>query len=429
MEEEIDNGKIINQLVPEAVSQSQNYAKEIKKRIKLNGIFLEFENKASHELNFYLDESNRRYSKSKCGINLKSLIASTRKKCLDESIKMLNDNFYNNKIIEEERNKMKYKSGKKYYKKIKNTFNIIRNPEIKRKEINLNAKNISDIDFENDNYNGNNKYESIKYNNNKNNSVSYRKKVKWDNKDKDKNKINEVMNNEYKTIYKSLDNYKENLKKLESQYNAAQKEDGKNSRIYLSKKILFDLPRLNLLNYAQKKVILKDPNEDDEKKKVDIHKLLPYSKYAKYFYDINPKKKADNKSTKKENNRTLPYITEPNVLNNSNYYKNYNNTIAVVANSANKEVFVNQNFDKKRNDIESIFGVDDIPNIQSYEKIAHENAFNKAKKRRERNELISKQQNFLKLTSKQRMNVEIEKNLNLIKNIENSLWTRKKDII
>ena len=57
---------------------------------------------------------------------------------------------------------MKYKSGKKYYKKIKNTFNIIRNPEIKRKEINLNAKNISDIDFENDNYNGNNKYESIK---------------------------------------------------------------------------------------------------------------------------------------------------------------------------------------------------------------------------------------------------------------------------
>ena len=163
MEEEIDNGKIINQLVPEAVSQSQNYAKEIKKRIKLNGIFLEFENKASHELNFYLDESNRRYSKSKCGINLKSLIASTRKKCLDESIKILNDNFYNNKIIEEERNKMKYKSGKKYYKKIKNTFNIIRNPEIKRKEINLNAKNISDIDFENDNYNGNNKYESIKY--------------------------------------------------------------------------------------------------------------------------------------------------------------------------------------------------------------------------------------------------------------------------
>ena len=116
-------------------------------------------------------------------------------------------------------------------------------------------------------------------------------------------------------------------------------------------------------------------------------------------------------------------------MNNSNYYKNYNNTIAVVANSANKEVFVNQNFDKKRNDIESIFGVDDIPNIQSYEKIAHENAFNKAKKRRERNELISKQQNFLKLTSKQRMNVEIEKNLNLIKNIENSLWTRKKDII
>ena len=49
MEEEIENGKIINQMVPEAVSESQNYAKEIKKRIKLNGIFSEFENKASHD--------------------------------------------------------------------------------------------------------------------------------------------------------------------------------------------------------------------------------------------------------------------------------------------------------------------------------------------------------------------------------------------
>ena len=237
------------------------------------------------------------------------------------------------------------------------------------------------------------------------------------------------MDNEYKTIYKSLDNYKSNLKKLKSQYNSTKKEDGKDSPIYLSKKIYFDLPRLNLLNYAQKRLILKDPNEDDEKKKVDIHKLLPYSKYAKYFYDINPKKKSIDKSIKKENNdRTLPYIKEPNVLDNSNYYKNYNNTIVVVANSANKEVFVNQNFDKKRNDIESIFRVDDIPNIKCYEKIAHENAFNKAKKRRERNELISKQQNDLILTSKQRMNADIERNLNLIRNVENSLWNREKDI-
>ena len=427
MEEEIENGKIINQMVPQAISESQKYAKEIKKRLKLNDIFSEFENKASHELNFYLDESNRRYSKSKCGINLKNLITSTRKKCLDESIKILNDNFYNNKIIEEERNKMKYKNGKKYYKKIKNTFNIIRNPEIKRKELNLNSKIIKDLEFENNNYNGNNKNETINYNNNKNNSISYKKRIKWDNKDNDKNKINEIMNIESKTIYKSLDNYKSNLKKLKSQYNDFQKEDEKDLPIYLTKKILFDLPKLNLLNYAQKKAILKNPNEDDEKNKVDIHKLLPYSKYAKYFYDINPKKIS--KKSNKSNDRALPYITEPNVLDNSHYYKNYNNTIAVVANSANKEVFVNQNFDKKRNDIENIFGVDDIPNIKCYEKIAHENAFNKAKKRRERNELVSKQQNYLKLTANQRMNVDIERNLNLIRNVENSLWNRKKDIL
>ena len=79
MDDEIENGKIINQMIPEAIANSKMHAKEIKKRIKLNGIFSEFENKASNELNFFLDESNRRYTKTKCGINLNTLIASTRK--------------------------------------------------------------------------------------------------------------------------------------------------------------------------------------------------------------------------------------------------------------------------------------------------------------------------------------------------------------
>ena len=179
MEEEIiENGKIINKMIPEAIEDSTNYSKEIKKRMKLNNIFSEFENKATNDLNFFIDESNRRYTKSKCGINLNSLISSTRKKCLNESIKILNDNFYNNKIIEDERAKMKFKSAQKYYKKIKNTFNIIRNPELKRKELYL--EDINDIDLNN---NDNNKESTIneirkKYNNNekRNASISYNRK-------------------------------------------------------------------------------------------------------------------------------------------------------------------------------------------------------------------------------------------------------------
>ena len=134
-----------------------------------------------------------------------------------------------------------------------------------------------------------------------------------------------------------------------------------------------------------------------------------------------------NKSkNKRKKDKTLPYITEPNIPDNTHYYKNYNNTINVVANSANKEIFVNKNFDKKRNDIENILGVDDIPELNYYEKIAHEKAYSQTRKRREKDELISKHQNYLKLTSKQRINVDLERNLNLIKNVENSLWNKKK---
>ena len=433
MEEVIENGKIINKMIPKAINESKVHEKEIKKKLKLNEIFSEFENKATNEFNFYLDESNRRYTKSKCGINLKSLIAGTRRKCLDESIKILNDDFYNNnKIIKEEREKMRFKSGKKYYKKIKNTFNIIRNPEIKRKEL-LNSEENINVDNNRHSNENNNRVLAKNYKK-KRASMSYKVKIEINNKMKDRNKINEVMNNEYNSISESLDNYQSKLKTLKLQYEEKKNTGNGKDSYFIKKRIGFNLPQLKLLNYNQKKVTKKGSDEDDENKKADIHKLLPFSKYAKYCFSLNPKKeeKSFNKIKLKEKREaTLPNITEPEIPDNSHYYNNYNNTIKVVADSANKEVFVNKNYDKKRNDIENILGVDDIPDLKCYEKIAHEKAYSNVKKRKERNELIYKKQNYLRLTSKQKMNFDIERNLNLIRNVENSLWNRtnKNDLL
>ena len=431
MEEEIiENGKIINKMIPEAIEDSTNYSKEIKKRMKLNNIFSEFENKATNDLNFFIDESNRRYTKSKCGINLNSLISSTRKKCLNESIKILNDNFYNNKIIEDERAKMKFKSAQKYYKKIKNTFNIIRNPELKRKELYL--EDINDIDLNN---NDNNKESTIneirkKYNNNekRNASISYNWKYEPSNRIKDKTKINSVINYENRIIHQSIDNYKSNLNNLK--YNFEEKKVNNGYHLNIPKKIKFNLPQLKLLNYAKDKVKSDKPSQHDENKKADIHKLIPFSKYAKYCFGLSNKNISFDKSKIQENkDNTLPYITEPSVPDNNHYYKNYNNTISVVANSANKELFVNKNYDKKREDFENILKVNDIPELKFYEKIIQKKANNLAQKRRERNEIISKEQNYHKLTNKQRMNFDIERNINLIKNIENSLYGKENNKI
>ena len=92
-------------------------------------------------------------------------------------------------------------------------------------------------------------------------------------------------------------------------------------------------------------------------------------------------------------------------------------------------MFVNKNYDKKREDFENILKVNDIPELKFYEKIIQKKANNLAQKRRERNEIISKEQNYHKLTNKQRMNFDIERNINLIKNIENSLYGKENNKI
>ena len=214
--------KIINETIPQAITDSNLYRKEIKKRMKLNSIFSEFDSKAYNDLNFYIDESNWRYSKSKGGLNLNSLISATRKKCLDESIKVLNDKFYTNKIIEEERNKMFYKNSDKLYKQVKNTISVIKNPEIKKKELKMGALSEEDLD-EYDNYdiNQSNINEFLRKNSNMNSpyntlekknsngSISLKKNLH-----KDILKMNEVINTEHNSIRKSLDNYKITLNKL-----------------------------------------------------------------------------------------------------------------------------------------------------------------------------------------------------------------------
>ena len=58
----------------------------------------------------------------------KEKYVNIRKKSLDESKKILNDNFYNKKIIESEKEKMKHKGNKILYQKLRNSMEIVKNP-------------------------------------------------------------------------------------------------------------------------------------------------------------------------------------------------------------------------------------------------------------------------------------------------------------
>ena len=439
MKELVPKLKIINETIPQAITDSNLYRKEIKKRMKLNSIFSEFDTKAYHDLNFFIDESNWRYSKSKGGLNLNSLISGTRKKCLDESMKVLNDKFYTNKIIEEERNKMFYKNSDKLYKQVKNRINVIKNPEIKKKELKMASLTEEGLDeFDNYDINENNINEFIRKNSNMNSPYNTLERKNSNggislkkNLHKDILKMNEVINTEHNLIHKSLDNYKITLNKLKNKYEEAKKlKQGKEPKLNIHKKINIDFPKIKLLNYIHYDLYPKSDDDDEELRKINVRKLLPFTKYGKYYKSLN-ENLTMNESNKDENkDKTLPYITEPIIPDNRHYYKNYQNTICVVHDSANKELFVDRNYEKKRDDVENILCIDNIPSLKVYDYIAHKGSEKIKEKRRKKNDRISHQQNYLKLTAKQKRNVDIDNNLQSIKDIEDDLFgkeTQKED--
>ena len=439
MKELVPKLKIINETIPQAITDSNLYRKEIKKRMKLNSIFSEFDNKAYHDLNFFIDESNWRYSKSKGGLNLNSLISGTRKKCLDESMKVLNDKFYTNKIIEEERNKMFYKNSDKLYKQVKNRINVIKNPEIKKKELKMASLTEEGLDeFDNYDINENNINEFIRKNSNMNSPYNTLERKNSNgginlkkNLHKDILKMNEVINTENNLIHKSLDNYKITLNKLKNKYEEAKKlKQGKEPKLNIHKKINIDFPKIKLLNYIHYDLYPKSDDDDEELRKINVRKLLPFTKYGKYYKSLNENLTMNESNNDENKDKTLPYITEPIIPDNRHYYKNYQNTICVVHDSANKELFVDRNYEKKRDDIENILCIDNIPSLKVYDYIAHKGSEKIKEKRRKKNDRISHQQNYLKLTAKQKRNVDIDNNLQSIKDIEDDLFgkeTQKED--
>ena len=68
--------------------------------------------------------------------------------------------------------------------------------------------------------------------------------------------------------------------------------------------------------------------------------------------------------------------------------------------------------------------VDDIPKVQLYDDLAHQKANNVKDERKRRNYILCKNQNYHKLTEQQKINLDIEKNINLIKEIEEDLYNK-----
>ena len=412
----LDQSKALNILVPKLINKTDNLKKEMKARIKLNRMFSKFENKASNQLNYFITNSNKRYAYSKMGNDLDNFLTSNRPKNLNKANKILNDKFYSDENLEKEKQKMKYKSTSKVYKDIKDTFDQIKIPlETKfgtnnKKKVKLLIKSLKEEPNENEK-----KYIDIDINNEED-QMKTKSKINYniqENIMKDKNAINSELEKEQNSIGKSIVNY---LNKINTNSKLINDELNDNSPIQIpsspvswKKKINLDLPKIKLINYSHykpvKKVVITNL---EDRYKPDIKKLLPYTQNAKT--PIKTLKTEENLT-----NKNFPFITEANIC--VNKINDYHNTVNIVFNSAKKELQIQNNFEKRRRRLDDILGINEIPQLNTYDEIIFKKFDEIKKERHQKAKKFSESQKFAALSNKEKANVMINNEMILLDEI------------
>lgn len=398
----IQRDRKINKIIPLLLKENIDYSKEMKTKITLNYIFNEFENKAQNDFNYFIKDSNKRYSNIKSGQDINHYIEDFQYKYEDRLSKIMNDKFYTELNLQPEKEIIKYKSMKKSDTNIKSLLTNIRTNIISNKS-NKNIFNYNSLNNQNreNRINKLNKYNKCYTEN----ELTLNTKIIYDKEffdKKNKNDIKSVFNLDNIKINNSIEKYKLNLLKIKTPY-----IKGGNAHKEENKKINFNLPFIDMLYYHKSKPNIKLKYNDMDK--LDIKILLPFSKLGKYL----PKPKSENKIIKSQD---IPsFITE---IKNKKW--NYDNTTDIVMNSAKNNINLKNNYSFKRNKIKELLKYD-IPTLDEYENIIRHKVQIIKNKRNNKNRIINKKQRLNFLSRKQLINLEIDKKIEFLKKKEKDL--------
>ena len=350
----------MNILDPCLINKNELLTKEIKTRIKLNKIFSEFESKASRKLNYFIQNSSKRYNCTKYGNDLNIFLLKNRSRNESEVNNILNDKFYKDKNIGKEREKMKFKNTSKLNKDIKETFKNMKIP----------LDNASTKDSKRQMKKLINKIKSDSKKKDINLIKTKKRNVLHDtnqNISENKELINSGINTEEKLIENSISKYLSNINNLKnsSGFNKTTPWEILNSTSYKDKPNI-NLPNIEFINYVHKnnRPIKRNLTKKDLISKPDINKLLPYSKIGKNKKKFKKRKEL---SLNDIENHKYPFITEANIIVNKN--KDFRNTVNIVYNSANKELHIENYLDRKRRKINELFETNDITLLNTYNDI------------------------------------------------------------
>ena len=421
-----------NILVPKLLDKTSHYANNLKNRIKIDGIFSEFDDSANINFKKFIKLSEQRYKSVKSGTHLNNILDSQDEEIKELSENILSNKFYNNNDIEKESKKLLKKMGIKENQdlyelrkdiisktnsltkaEIKNREKLLKNALKKRKRDNKILSYFPKRQKKANNILNPDRKMSIKYNG----------KIININELNDKKKFfDDLMTNDCTNLNNKFNNYLDHLKNinLKDSSEVQKQKASKEKYNYLNS---FSLERIKFLSYKEDDLNSKKPKKKEEPK-IDIMKLMRYTKRGnkKWF-----KKELKNKTfkpfhkPKKKQLELRPIFSPINStdINNkynidynkttSDFFNNYKNTIKTVRNEANKAISLNQNFDKKIKTMENFFNSKKLPKIEDYDNIINNthylfrknlsngkitNSFRKDKFEYDRNRLDNKKEIF-----------------------------------
>ena len=387
-------------LVPKLISNSKGLSLEVKNRLKSNHLFNEFEIRASNQFNFFIKESEKRHLGSKYGAKIDYLLTSSRKRGQKEAYKILHNKFYLDKDLIKERKKMLKKSTLEFHDNIIETINKIKgikntkqywseNNKIKKYKKNIRPLNDEALLLEN-------------------------KKIL----EMKKTEINKVFHKEEEKLKTFFNKYKTYLSEMNNSFLPKTENDENSVNNIRNKtfnnKIIFTFPKMQMLNYTKSSTNMKTKKELDEENRINLKKLMQYSMSKKEIESFKDSYKKFN-------------LTNPN--NKEGFSLETRNTNSLVLHKAlNEYNSFKKKFLKKNETIRDKLGIDKIPNLKEYENLIKNN-FNEIKeKRRQRNNIIYARQKELEKNRKELLIDKIDKNLDFLKNFEDNILKKNKNL-
>jgi len=421
----------LNSLVPELLGKISECANNLRDRVKINGIFSEFDSYTHENFQKFIDMSQQRYKSIKSGNHLEKKLQSQKLEYNDISTQILTNRFYNNNEIELESKKLLKKMNQKQNNKeiselrkyiIQKTKDFTKKEVIKRERLAsaaLTRRKQSELDrlahritrrdlvyrpesMKKKQYSKENMPLIINQNIDKKNEIDeYLEKKKF---------FDDLMEEDCKNLNENILDYKNFIKDVEK----VQVDKNEDAVLPGTKKdnyghnFTFLTDGIKMLSFKEEQIVDSKPTHYEEPK-IDIIKLMRYTKRGnkKWFQEELKKKSVKRLSAiqyraKSSNNNRNQNINENNCnneeniennkeqdcnimdfsnfnINKANTFSNFKNTIKTVRNEAEKAYFLDENFYKKKDTMDVLFNNKILPKIEDYENIIQKNLNKKPK--------------------------------------------------